>query len=460
MVEKILVQKPVKPNLYMPKRGRLPWPVEWVLLVVATVNLAWVVFDLSYIPLHDYYTLYLSDVTRLYDPVKGIEPHHTTQNYLRTIDELEAGHTGANPDLQRQTALLASLREQSALIVDENPFLLVDKQGTLERIKNRIRLHVFGTKRASSKASFLKFWSQANFTASRWTGELAFFDKSLRPLFEVNYYRSYAEDGEFVDNYWRQFDLWFMGLFALEFLARTVATHSRYPKLTWREAAGSNSIDLLTLLPLVNLIPGVHLGWLALARFFSWGEHIEQVLNLPSPASWLLHYYARAIADEVSDLVVVNMLSQAQQAVRETDFTKLLPAATRSVSISPNAPPTALNSLVRAQTGIMVNEVLPQVKPELEKLIEHSIRKSTPLPDSLSHPLAAAALKALYGAIDQAVQEDLEGTRLLRQLLDKLLTVLGAEWREHGTAGDLQLVVVELLEKTKQDYIRRNEVEV
>lgn len=448
----------MKPNLYISKRGRLPWFLELVLLIIATVNLGWVVFDLSYVPFHDYYALHLTNVTRIYDPIKGIEPHYTTENYLQTIDALEAAFKGT--DLAKQALLLASLRQQSELIVDENPFLLVDKQGTLERIKNRIRLHAFGTKRASSKASFLKFWSQANFTPARWNEELAFFNKSLRPLFAVNYYRSYAEDGEFVDNYWRRFDVWFMGIFALEFVARTIATRSQFSKVTWRGAAGANSIDLLNIISLVNLIPGVHLGWLALARFFSWSEHVEHVLNLPSPASWLLHYYAKAIADEISDLVVVNVIVQVQQVVQETDFSKLLPAATRSLSISPNQPSTALNSLVKAQTDIMLNDVLPQVKPELEKFIEYKIRTTAPLPKAFSHSLAVSTVKALFNAVDQAFQQDPKESQLFQQLLDKLLSVLGAEWRSHGTAEDLQIVVIELLEKTKQDYIQRNKVDV
>ncbi|MBC7881952.1 MAG: hypothetical protein H7Y37_11540 [Anaerolineae bacterium] len=450
----------MKSNLFTSKRGRLPWFVELVLLIVATVNLGWVMFDLSYIPFHDYYALHLANVTHIYDPIKGIEPHYTTENYLKTIDALEATFKGKKPDLAKQAKLLASLRQQSELIVDENPFLLVDKQGTLERIKNRIRLHVFGTKRASSKASFLKFWSQANFTPERWNKELAFFDKSLRPLFEINYYRSYAEDGAFVDNYWRQFDVWFMGIFALEFVARTVATRFQFSKTTWREAAGANSIDLLNLIPAVNLILGVHVGWLALTRFLSWSEHIEHVLNLPSPAGWLLHYYAKAIADEVSDLVVVNMIAQMQQVVQETDFSKLLPAATRSVSIAPSQTSTALNSLVKAQTDIVLNGVLPQVKPELEKFIEYKIRTTAPLPSSLSQSLAVTTVKALFKVVDQAFQQDPKEAQLLQQLLDKLLSVLGAEWRSHGTAEDLQLVLIELLEKTKQEYIRRNKIEV
>ncbi|AGY58160.1 hypothetical protein [Gloeobacter kilaueensis] len=432
------------------RRGKLFWPLEWILLIVASVNLVWVIFDVSYVPLRDLYLLNLPQVTRWYDPIKGIEPFDTTTAYLQTVDQYKAAVSSQNPDQQK--ALLASLRSQSALIIQENSFQQAEKQGALERIKNRIRKHM-GQK--SSTESFQLFWSEQNLTPARRADELKFFDTKLRPLYAVNYFRHYGEDGDYVDLYFWRYDLWFMLVFVVELLLRTVVTRRQHPNLSWQQAAAENSFDLINVLPAINLIPGVHLGWIALGRLFTYSNRLQRLGVFPSPIAALIHRYSASIANEVTDLVVVKVLGQLQDAVRDSDFSRMLPGASRSSTASP----TPVDGFVRTQTQLVVKEVLPQVRPELERLIAHTIRQSLPLANGLAGNLAKAAVNAAYGAANGAIKADPEGERLARQLTDKLLSVLGSEWREHGTARDAQQLLLSLLEQAKRDYIRRNDIE-
>lgn len=443
--------------LEVDRRGRLFWPLEWLLLAVASVNLVWFLFDFSYLYLHDFYTLNAPQVIQWYDPMKGIERHRTTEKYLVTVDELKQVLAGGNATSPAAQVLLSSLRAQSKSIIDDSPFELVDKQGKLERIKNRIRRHM---KSRSATGSFQAFWSAGNLTPSRAATEIKFFDQQLRPGFEMNYYRSYGEDGDFVNNYWRRVDLWFMAVFAGELVLRVAVTRIRYPRLGLQGAIVDNGFDLLNLIPAVNLIPGVHLGWLGLIRIFSYGDRLQRLGAFPSPVAVLINRYSALIADQVTDLVVVKVFDQMQEAVLQTDFTKILPAATRAAPNVANNPPTAIDGFVRDQTKIVVKEVLPQVRPELEQLLTYSVKKSVPLPAVMTSGLVTATLNAAYGAADGALKEDPEGTRLTRQLIDKLLSTLGQEWRMHGTAQDAKEIVIELLQQTKLDYIKRNEVEV
>ena len=62
---------------------------ERVMAITATVNLVLVFFDLSYVPWRDFYFRRLPEITRLYDPVKGIEPHRDTKKYLEAVAGLE-----------------------------------------------------------------------------------------------------------------------------------------------------------------------------------------------------------------------------------------------------------------------------------------------------------------------------------------------------------------------------------
>ena len=80
--------------------------------IIATLNLAWVLVDLSYIPLRNFWlqrNLYpvpslplvvplpwLPDITPVLDPLKGIEPHRETQAYLdgfKRLDQAPVSYT-------------------------------------------------------------------------------------------------------------------------------------------------------------------------------------------------------------------------------------------------------------------------------------------------------------------------------------------------------------------------------
>ncbi|HEY9874724.1 MAG TPA: hypothetical protein V6D12_14895, partial [Candidatus Obscuribacterales bacterium] len=59
-----------------------------IIAIVAVINLALVLFDLSYIPWRDLYLREFPSIVTSYDPFKGIEPHRATQKYLNTVDQL------------------------------------------------------------------------------------------------------------------------------------------------------------------------------------------------------------------------------------------------------------------------------------------------------------------------------------------------------------------------------------
>src|ERR671932_1609266 len=196
--------------------------------IIASANLLLILFDLSYIPLRNFWLqgritipllnqtiqVPLPPIAKWYDPFKGIEPYRETREYLKKVDNLEKqlGLT-QSPSLQtqeiltrlrsRQTAdILADLRRQSEEMVDTNPFQVANKTGTLEKIKNQMREHVFKSKDASAKESFRRFWSQNYLAVNSRERGLGFFNREIRPLFETNYYRPIGENGEFVDNFW------------------------------------------------------------------------------------------------------------------------------------------------------------------------------------------------------------------------------------------------------------------
>lgn len=65
----------------------VPWWSK-LIAIAAVINFALVLFNLSYIPLRDFYLRQLPGLVTVVDPLKGIEPHPFTQRYLRTVDDL------------------------------------------------------------------------------------------------------------------------------------------------------------------------------------------------------------------------------------------------------------------------------------------------------------------------------------------------------------------------------------
>jgi hypothetical protein len=142
-------------------------------------------------------------------------------------------------------SLLAELRLLSHRMIEDNPFDVANKSGTLAKIKNEIRLR---TNAQSARDAFTSFWSQAYLSRMGWQSEINFFNYEIKPLINSNYYRDIGRFGNFINRFWL-IDLPFVIIFALDFLARTFYISRRNPDLNWLEAMLRRWYDLFLLLP-------------------------------------------------------------------------------------------------------------------------------------------------------------------------------------------------------------------
>jgi hypothetical protein len=428
------------------KNPRLFWPLEWLFLLVAAANLGLIFFDLAYLPLREFYRTTFPEIQRRYDPYKGIAPNPTSQNYLQTAIDLQAVLEQPDQALQ-QEKLLSRLRKYSVFLAEGSPFVTLGRQGVLSRLRSRMAKHV-GT--ADPKDAFKQFWTSANLSGSRRISELQFFNQQIQPLLAKNYDRSFAEDGEYVESFWEKIDLWFMAIFAVEFVLRIF--FARSPGETLKSALGRNSIFLLQFFPAVNLIPGVRLGWLGLVRLIPFGERLETLNIFPSPVGAFVGRYSTVIVDELADQVFVKVLDQVKQLVEQSNPDGLLP------TLSGNAPPSALGRFVKSQSRLAVQEVMPKVRPQLEEVITHALKQNTPIPGAVVPGLTQAVLNTAFSAANAVVQDDPELDRLIRVLTAQLVNAIVSTSQVHGTARDIQGLVVELIDQAKQEYQIRNGV--
>jgi hypothetical protein len=416
------------------------------LAILIAVNFGWVLFDLSYIPWRNLYFRYLPALTKVYDPLKGIEPHRETTKYLATVDRFK------QQNLQ-SAATLKELVDQSVQTVETNPFQGAGKSGALEKIKNRLREH---TGKESSKEAFRVFWSEANFTGAKKDSEIAFFDRQIRPLFDINYFREIGEDGEPIDHFWL-IDLGFGAIFLLDLLLRLRRMRRRNPRLSWRSAVLDRWYDLLLILPLVRLLRIVPLA-------IRW--HQARLINLDYIQHQLNTRFVNEFADELTQVVINQVLNQAQGAIKSGTATQLITTRLLRPYVDLNDV-NEVEAIAQIILEIAIYRVLPKIQPDLEEIVSNLVQKAsidspafqnlklipgfTEAPHQLIDQIVRQVSEALYLGLTKSLNDPQNG-KLAKRLAENFMEALGAELQKGQTVSKLESLVVDMLAEMKASY--------
>ncbi|MGD1906986.1 MAG: hypothetical protein ACFB0C_13460 [Leptolyngbyaceae cyanobacterium] len=451
------------PALSRPKRRRPPAKLtalwfERMLAVIGLINLVLVLFDASYIRFRDLYLRFIPEVTVWYgETLKGIEPERATVTYLDTVDKLEeqVAQTGL-ASIQAET-LLADLQEQSQALIDENPFQIADKSGTLERIKNEMRDRV-GVD--SSKRAFATFWSVGHLTGEGWSQEIAFFNDEIVPLMETNYFRRIGEDGGPL-NLFILLDGWFVALFGVELLARTFYISRRYPNTNWLDALLLRWYDLFFFLPFWRWLRAIPI----LIRL-----NQSQIINLIPLRNRINRVFITNFAVELTEVVVLRIIDQIQNLIREGNVSQWLLATgsgRRYVDLNGIDEVQAISTQMGS---LLIYQILPTIKPELDAILHHSLTSAFneapgyqnfrqlpgigTLPDQLAQQLVSQASEVLYGTLTGTFT-DQKGAILTQTLIDRFSESLRAELQKGKTLEELQNLIIDLLDEVKINYVKQ-----
>lgn len=491
---------------------------------IALFNYLLVLFDLSYIPLRDVYLRYLPEFTIWYgEQFKGIEPYRTTEAYLDTVNELvealeanglpassevgEADATGetdalledeeatesdteptnfgaeseatdtdigteidgdsddpealtdgveADASAQSVLALLNELQVASAEIIDENPFEIADKTGTLERIKQRMRERV---EEESSTEAFETFWSVEYLNEAGWINELQFFNDEIRPLFETNYFRGVGLNGNPTDLFIK-IDIWFIALFAAELVLRSIYLSRRYKGTNFIDAILWRWYDIILLLPFwrwLRIIP-------VIIRI-----NQSNLINLEPISNRIRRAFVTHFAIEMTEIVIIRVIDQIQNWVREGEVAKALltPHSARRYIDLNNV--NEVETITRRLVSILVYKVLPEVRPQVEALLDHNLERSLhaaplysnmkvlPGFEALSHQLSQQVTHSVYESVTgilRSTVRDEKGAELVQSLVDSIVRHLQAEVRKGDTVEEFESLVVVLLEEIKINYVQ------
>lgn len=433
------------------------WGKRWSQFVTVTilVNLLLVFFNLTYVPLRPLYLRYMPDLTRLYDPVKGIEPHPVTQTYLASIEELRSRITENGLDDAETQTVLADLREQSVTLVEENPFQGDRQASTFARLKRRMR---DSTEATSAQAAFDQLWRADYIRQNSWSEVDAFLQADIEPLLAQTYYRETLPTGDPIDDFWR-IDLIFIIFFGSELVVRALVISRRTPGINGLDAIARRWYELPLILPFwrwLRVIP-------AAIRL-----HRTQLLDVERLLGQATHEPAAYLSDRVSKYIIIRLLNQTQDFVREGALLSVWQKHPNHRTIGESK---KLDQITDRLVRLVVIRVLPTVKPDLEALLRHNLHQAladsqlygsvsqipglSNLPDEALDGIADYLSQATCDALTSSYT-DQEGRVLLEQLSKDFRYALGNELSAKAESEELKRLITDLLEELKVNYVERS----
>jgi hypothetical protein len=421
--------------------------------IIAAIGFLAAMFDLTYIPWRDFYFKNIPEIVRVYDPMKGIEPHRETERYLNAVEQLKSVIKTNGLGSPETQSWLKELDVLSISLIQSNPFQVAGKTGNLEKIKNEVRDRV---RNQSAKGAFQTFWSQPYLTKFGWERELGFYEQKIKPLIVTNYYRRLDESGSLVDLFW-QIDIIFIGIFAGEFLGRIFYIRRHNRNVTWQQAIVWRWYDLLFLLPFarfLRVIP-VAIRW-----------HQAELINLDTIRSELNRLFVGQIVTEITDAVVIQVMEQTQSAIKDGQVTKLMGDYLKRPHIDLNNI-NEVEVLFQLVLEIVVYRVIPKVQPDLEAIFQHLFHKALQespayrnlqmlpglgeLPATAIDRIVKEVSSSLYTALLK-VMSDPDSGKLSHRLAENFTQAIGSEMQRGQTVIKIESLVYDLIEEIKVTY--------
>ena len=430
--------------------------LERIVAIIALINLALVVFDLTYLNLRPVYRQYAAVVTRIYDPVKGIVAHPQTEQYQAQVEGLKTQLTQADLRSPGVETSLADLQTLSQRLVSEQAFAQPHGSQALVTIQQALQAR---TGQFSAQDALSQFWTVDYLEQRGWQAELELWERQIQPFFQANYYRTVSRWGAPTDYFWL-IDLPFVLIFAVDVGARIVATRRRHPGLTWVEAMLRRWYDLFLILPFWR-------AW----RILPVALRLYQVdvLNLDPVQAEAQREVIVTVGADIAGISGIEIIEQLQDSIRQGELLKWI-ALIDPVDngVGELVAEEEMTAIANRLYQVGVDNILPQVQPDIEDLVQHSLTKTLeqmPGYPQVKHlpglalfstqvqSLSQSVAQSLYGSIAGSLL-DAEGTAITARLQHHLREAIAAELSQHNTRYEIESRLVSALDKFKYKYVK------
>ena len=355
------------------------WQVwDRAIAILALINLGWVIFDLTYVPLRSFWlqrNLYpvpsiplvvplpwLPDITPWYDPVKGIEAHRDTETYqdqFQRLDQLIQNDGIGATSVDQQ---LAQQRDLTQRMITTNPFVGSNNAGALEKIKTRLRER---SESDSAIEAVEHLLSPDYLNETPWTLERRFWIDQILPLVEINTWRRFDESGRPTDLSWK-IDTPFQLLFLLDILLRSWRVKRRYPGIRWRDALLRRWIDLPLLLPFGRILRVVPV----IERLSS-----SRLIQLEPLRAAISRGVVALLALELFEVITVRVVDALQEWIQSPQLPRRIRGFCSYQSSDQNEQREVVE-LIQLWLPVMLTRIGPNLRPQLVALLSHLLQQS------------------------------------------------------------------------------------
>ena len=390
------------------KYGKVTLAALWDLFMVwvVIINLTLILFDLTYLWLRPTYFKWVPLVTRIYDPVLGIEPHPLTEEL---IEKGEQAERLINEQGLTSPRLASVVEEAEALTLRtfvENPF---ERSGQTRELAAIQETMARATGHPASDLDSPE--AVAAIVRDYWNPppdllrvRIEAFNRSVGPRLAINYFRGYDLDGKLIDHFWK-IDLPFLILFWIEFMVRWTLAVKRRTYARWYFFPIFYWYDLLSLIPVTALRP------LRLLRVVSIYMRLRQS-DLSNVGRDILSrgvaYISNIITEEVSDRVAVRLLDEYREEIEDGTHVRI----TRAV-VQPRREEIE-QVLVRQLRSILTDEeTLERFRQLLELNLSNAVEeseslRSLPLPHLVVKPVVRAVGEVLLDTTLETISSTLD----------------------------------------------------
>ncbi len=285
-------------------------------------------------------------------------------------------------------------------------------------IKIRQELDVFLNRDRipSTVVAFYWFWRDTDRSLE---DKISFFNHNIRLYFDLNYYRAIGSDGKPVNHY-LLLDAPFFFFFLAEFSISWMLAIRKKTYIAWFLYPVYHWYDVLGLIPIVEFrlfrLVRVYKIYLLLQT-----NQFTKILG-NDLISRTLRYYSNIIKEEISDLVTIQILTEAQNEVKSgNSLDQFVNAIDQNRS---ELKKVVIKNMIKSAQNENLKSLIQNLVGEVTENTAQNMKGISFLPKEFQVNVSKQISNALYQALSRsaaAMSQDPMGQKSIEKLIDYLI---------------------------------------